>query len=164
MSNPSILPDMISARKARLARFAAAAHRHANKNAVKIDDAQVVMLERDTPSVAPTLPVTRRDYTPRNGSQFPMPIIWRIKKAVADEFGITVSQLISKNRIAELCTPRYVAMGLMLDMTQMSLPAIGRQLGGRDHTTIINGRGRLNVLLKSEAFRNRYEQLKASLI
>jgi chromosomal replication initiation ATPase DnaA len=61
------------------------------------------------------------------------------------------------------CIPRYVAIGLMLQLTPMSLPAIGRRLAGRDHTTIVNGRNRLAVLLEGEAFRNRFEQIKQGL-
>lgn len=144
------------ARKARLQRFAEAAIRlHMPRE-----------LPKPTPIATPSeAPRTRREYSPRIGeAPVVRPIIWRIKIAVANEFGITVSELISKVRIADLCLPRYVAMGLMLDLTQMSLPAIGRQMGGRDHTTVINGRNRLAAHLRSEAFRNRYEQIKAGLM
>lgn len=144
------------ARQARLARFAAAA--------AKLNEPKVV--EPPSPPVVPveqTIPL-RREYTTRNSSAaVSAPLGWRIKKAVAREFGLTIDELISPKRKSENCTPRYVAIGLMLDMTRMSLPAIGLQLGRRDHTTVINGRNRISELLRSEAFRNRYEQMKAEI-
>ncbi len=142
------------ARKARLQRFAEAAAR--------LHEPKIAQTFRPAADLAPVR--LRREYSPRIG-EAPVirPIIWRIKIAVAEEFGITVSELLSKARVADLCLPRYVAMGLMLEMTQMSLPAIGRQMGGRDHATVINGRNRLAALLRGEAFRNRYEQIKSGL-
>lgn len=147
------------ARQARLARFAAAA--------AKLNEPKVVEPAPVTPSLTAVeqpdpLPV-RREYSTRTSAAVSAPLGWRIKKAVAREFGLTIDELISPKRKSENCTPRYVAIGLMLDMTRMSLPAIGLQLGRRDHTTVINGRNRISELLRSEAFRNRYEQMKAEI-
>lgn len=148
------LSNQIDACKARRQRFAEAAARINPKPALPMR----AVLQ------APPMPPKRREYTPRGGeAPITVPIISRIKRAVADEFEMDVEELLCKRRLIDNCIPRYVAIGLMLDVTKMSLPAIGRQLGGRDHTTIINGRNRISKLLESEAFRNRYEQIKAEL-
>lgn len=157
----SELSNQIEACKARRQRFVDAAARYANKARASADIKQQDILMRVLES--PALPPVRREYEIPSRQSISLPIIWRIKKAVADEFGITIDKLVSRSQFPKDCLPRYVAIGLMLDLTRMSLPAIGRQLGGRDHATIINGRRQLDGLLKGEAFRNRFEQIKAGL-
>jgi chromosomal replication initiation ATPase DnaA len=58
---------------------------------------------------------------------------------------------------------RFVAIGLAIDLTLMSLPTIGRWLGGRDHSSIINGRKRFLAMMEDESFRNRFDELKAEI-
>jgi hypothetical protein len=160
------LANQITARKARLQRFAEAAARHANKNAAPADIAQVTILERAL-ARHPEMPICparpRRQYEKQGQPSIYIPITWRILRAVADEFGMTIEEIRSRHQELKYTLPRYVAIGLMLELTQLSLPAIGRQLGGRDHTTIINGKKRLAALLESEAFRNRFDQIKAEI-
>lgn len=103
----------------------------------------------------------RREYGEKN--QRFRPLVSRIKKAVADEFGISVDDLCSQRRLREISVSRFVAIGLVMEMTDMSLPWIGRQFGGRGHTTILNAKRRAQELFSSEAFRNRVDQIKASL-
>jgi hypothetical protein len=65
------------------------------------------------------------------------PFIADIQKAVARHFNITRHDLISQRRTAELVKPRQIAAYLSRELTQHSLPEIGRRFGNRDHTTIL---------------------------
>ena len=61
-----------------------------------------------------------------------------IQEAVANRFHIKVSDLKSKRRTKTLVHPRQVAMYLCRELTDASFPEIGRDFGGKDHTTIIH--------------------------
>ena len=61
-----------------------------------------------------------------------------IQEAVASRFHIKVSDLKSKRRTKTLVYPRQIAMFLCRDLTDASFPEIGRDFGGKDHTTIIH--------------------------
>jgi len=61
-----------------------------------------------------------------------------IQAAVGQHFGVTAQELLSSARTARVAWPRQVAMYLARELTGESLPAIGRQFGGRDHTTVLH--------------------------
>lgn len=56
---------------------------------------------------------------------------------VAKDFGVTVNEILSERQTRRLVTPRTAAMWLLSQLTELSLPRIGRALGRRDHTTVI---------------------------
>jgi chromosomal replication initiator protein len=60
-----------------------------------------------------------------------------IQKTVADYYRIKVADLLSKKRTRLIARPRQIAMCLARELTQLSLPEIGENFGGRDHTTVI---------------------------
>ena len=62
----------------------------------------------------------------------------RIQQAVAAHFGLKTSELRSKRRQRAVVFPRQVAMFLCRELTDASLPEIGRHFGGRDHTTVLH--------------------------
>jgi chromosomal replication initiator protein len=62
----------------------------------------------------------------------------RIQRIVAEHFGVKTSELKSKRRLRSITFPRHVAMFLCRELTDASLPEIGRQFGGRDHTTVLH--------------------------
>jgi chromosomal replication initiator protein len=64
--------------------------------------------------------------------------IAEIQTAVAEHFGLSAGELLSSARTARISWPRQVAMYLARELTGESLPAIARQFGGRDHTTILH--------------------------
>jgi len=64
--------------------------------------------------------------------------IERIRAAVAHRFNVPESLLVSKRRTQEVAIARQVVMYLARTLTGMSLKAIGRALGGRDHSTVIH--------------------------
>jgi chromosomal replication initiator protein len=61
-----------------------------------------------------------------------------VQKAVAERYGIKPSQLREKSNRKEIVGPRQVAMFLVKELTQASLPEIGRAFGGKHHTTVIH--------------------------
>ena len=63
--------------------------------------------------------------------------ITTIMAAVAENFEIKISDLKSKKRSRNISIPRQIAMYLCRTHTKLSLPEIGRQFGGKDHTTVI---------------------------
>ncbi len=155
MIGPSPTMAIQRSRKARLQRFAEAAARHAGKGAAVADTRQAVILEGHL--------AKRREYETAGRPSSSAPITARILRTVAREFGMTTDEVISRRHTPKYTIPRFVAIGLMIEMTPMSLPAIGRRLGGRDHTTILNGRRRIYTMLESEAFRNRFDQIKSEI-
>ncbi|MDR0478722.1 MAG: chromosomal replication initiator protein DnaA [Burkholderiaceae bacterium] len=61
-----------------------------------------------------------------------------IQKTVADYYKIKTADMYSKKRPASIARPRQIAMYLAKELTRKSLPEIGEQFGGRDHTTVLH--------------------------
>jgi chromosomal replication initiator protein len=61
-----------------------------------------------------------------------------IQRAVAEQFGMRVAELKQKNNSRAVVVPRQIAMYLAKQMTEASLPEIGRQFGGKHHTTVMH--------------------------
>lgn len=70
----------------------------------------------------------------------------RIQRAVCEEFGVTLTDMVSKRRARQIARPRQVAMYLSKKLTKRSLPDIGRRFGGRDHTTVMHAVKRIDEL------------------
>jgi chromosomal replication initiator protein len=60
-----------------------------------------------------------------------------IQSEVCRFFGVTREEIVSERRTRRIVTPRQVAMYLSRELTEASLPTIGREFGGRDHTTVM---------------------------
>lgn len=71
-----------------------------------------------------------------------------IIKTVAEYYKIKVSDLISKRRTASLARARQIAMALAKELTNHSLPELGRAFGGRDHTTVLHAFRKIQELRK----------------
>jgi chromosomal replication initiator protein len=61
-----------------------------------------------------------------------------IQQRICDAFGLSLEQLLSPSRAAPLAWPRQMAMYLARELTDQTLPAIGRAFGGRNHTTVLH--------------------------
>jgi len=61
-----------------------------------------------------------------------------IQQEVCSHYGVSLEELVSDRRTRRIVTPRQVAMYLSRELTDASLPAIGRSFGGRDHTTVLH--------------------------
>ncbi|MBI2247056.1 MAG: chromosomal replication initiator protein DnaA [Armatimonadetes bacterium] len=70
-----------------------------------------------------------------------------IQKAVAEHFGIRVEEMRAKRRTKGVAFPRQVAMYLARELTDSSLPRIGDEFGGRDHTTVMHACDRVKEAL-----------------
>jgi chromosomal replication initiator protein len=90
--------------------------------------------------------------------------IAEIKAAACAQFGISTEELISSGRTARLAWPRQVAMYLARELTQESLPAIGREFGGRDHTTVLHAWRRTEERMSANvSSRTTVEELRSRL-
>ncbi|MEN3122563.1 MULTISPECIES: chromosomal replication initiator protein DnaA [Janibacter] len=70
-----------------------------------------------------------------------------IMAQTADYFGLTIEDLQSASRTRLLVTARQIAMYLCRELTDMSLPKIGDQFGGRDHTTVMHAERKIRELM-----------------
>ncbi len=74
----------------------------------------------------------------------------RIQQVVAEYFGLKTSELRSKKRHRAITFPRQIAMYLCRELTDATLPEIGRYFGGRDHTTVIYSCTKITSLEKGD--------------
>ena len=78
------------------------------------------------------------------------PSLAEIKKRVADYYQIRVAALDSKQRTRSLARARQMAMSLARELTSLSLLEIGRDFGGRDHTTVLHASRKIEQLRRSD--------------
>lgn len=97
-------------------------------------------------------------------SQEKMVTVANIKKTVAEYFNIRVSDLESISRARSVTRPRQLAMYLAKELTQQSLPDIGKSFGNRDHSTVIHAcKTMKNLIKKDNSFEEAYKILNRSL-
>lgn len=71
-----------------------------------------------------------------------------IQKIVAEHFGLRVLDLKSKSNTREIAFPRQVAMYLCKNLTKASLPEIGREFGGKHHTTVLHSINKITEMIE----------------
>jgi len=76
--------------------------------------------------------------------------IKRIQDLVADRFELTLDELCGEKRSQNIVYPRQVAMYLSRELTDSSLPKIGKQFGGRDHTTVIHATSKIARMIRED--------------
>jgi len=76
--------------------------------------------------------------------------IERIQELVCDRFSVTLTELTSERRSQSIVYPRQVAMYLSRELTDSSLPKIGKHFGGRDHTTVIHATSKIARLIRED--------------
>jgi chromosomal replication initiator protein len=76
--------------------------------------------------------------------------IERIQELVSDRFGLSLEELCGDRRSQTIVYPRQVAMYLSRELTDSSLPKIGRQFGGRDHTTVIHATSKIARMIRED--------------
>ncbi len=79
--------------------------------------------------------------------------------ATSESFRVSVTDLLGPSRRQPLARARQVAMYLCRELTDLSLPKIGRCFGGRDHTTVIHAIERVKSLMQSD--QNTFDQVTA---
>jgi chromosomal replication initiator protein len=76
--------------------------------------------------------------------------IKRIQETVSERFGLSLAELCGDKRSQNIVYPRQVAMYLSRELTDSSLPKIGREFGGRDHTTVMHATSKISRLIKED--------------
>lgn len=77
--------------------------------------------------------------------------ISRIQEIVANYFQVSVDDLKGKKRVKQIVVPRQIAMYLSRELTDASLPRIGQEFGGKDHTTVMHANNKIKKQLKTDA-------------
>jgi chromosomal replication initiator protein len=87
-----------------------------------------------------------------------------IQQRVAERFGISRAELVGSSRAATPLRARQVAIFLTRDLTDLSLPQIGRLYGGRDHSTVLNSLRRIEASLgEDEELAERVRELRGAI-
>ena len=73
-----------------------------------------------------------------------------ILEATSKMFGIPIEEIIGKKRQRPLVTARQVAMYVFRELTDLSYPAIAREFGGRDHTTVIHAVEKISAQMRTQ--------------
>lgn len=88
---------------------------------------------------------------PRTSRPIERPAVEDIQERVSAAFGISRAELIGSGRAAKPLSARQVAIYLTRELTDLSLPQIGRLYGGRDHSTVLNSIRRAETRLAEDA-------------
>lgn len=87
-----------------------------------------------------------------------------IQKQVADFYNITQGDILGKKRVKQIVMPRQIAMYLSRELTDSSLPKIGNEFGGKDHTTVLHAIDKIEAELKKDTdLQNDITKLKTKL-
>ena len=78
-----------------------------------------------------------------------------IQKAVAEQFGLRLNEIKAKNNSRSVVVPRQIAMYMSKQMTEASLPEIGRQFGGKHHTTVMHSIAKIDDQRRADKDLNR---------
>jgi chromosomal replication initiator protein len=78
-----------------------------------------------------------------------------IQKAVSEQFGLRPTEIKAKNNSRVIVFPRQIAMYLAKHLTDASLPEIGRQFGGKHHTTVLHSVDKIEQARKTDKDLNR---------
>jgi chromosomal replication initiator protein len=76
--------------------------------------------------------------------------IRRIQELVSERFQLSMDELCGDKRSQNIVYPRQVAMYLSRELTDSSLPKIGKEFGGRDHTTVIHATSKIARLIRED--------------
>lgn len=77
--------------------------------------------------------------------------ILEIQKAVGEHYNVKLEDFKAKKRTKSVAFPRQIAMYLSRELTDSSLPKIGDEFGGRDHTTVIHAHEKISKLYQTDA-------------
>lgn len=89
----------------------------------------------------------------------------QIQHIVAEHYKVKITDLKSKRRNQSIVLPRQVAMYLCRKLTERSLPEIGKNFGGKDHTTVIHACKNIDAKINnSQELANTVQQLKEKVL
>lgn len=91
--------------------------------------------------------------------------ILKIQEAVCDFYHIQLKDLKGKKRVKTIVLPRQIAMYLSRELTDNSLPKIGAEFGGKDHTTVMHSHEKIQELIETDGtIQREINDIKQSLI
>ncbi len=102
-----------------------------------------------------TLPTTQQCLKAFIDTQVRKITIESIQRSVAEQFGMRVAELKQKNNSRAVVVPRQIAMYLAKQMTEASLPEIGRQFGNKHHTTVMHSIAKIDEQRRTDKDLNR---------
>jgi chromosomal replication initiator protein len=102
-----------------------------------------------------TLPYAQQVLKNFIDSQARKVTIESIQKATAEQFGLRLVEIKAKNNSRAIVYPRQIAMYLAKHLTEASLPEIGRQFGGKHHTTVLHSVDKIDEARKNDKDLNR---------
>lgn len=106
--------------------------------------------------------VALKDIVPNSKPK--MITISDIQRVVGEHFNIKLEDFKAKKRTKNIAFPRQIAMYLSREMTDFSLPKIGNEFGGRDHTTVIHAHEKISTMLATDIeFQNQIQEIKELL-
>lgn len=77
--------------------------------------------------------------------------IYAIQQAVCKFYQLTLEELKGKKRTKNIVVPRQIAMYLCRELTDSSLPKIGQEFGGKDHTTVLHAYDKIKTIIKKDS-------------
>jgi chromosomal replication initiator protein len=84
--------------------------------------------------------------------------------AVAQAFGVSDERMLGRDRSRDVALPRQVAMYLLREEANVSLPQIGEAMGGRDHTTVMYACEKVaDMLERDDRFRRQFVQIREQI-
>lgn len=87
-----------------------------------------------------------------------------IQKKVGEHYNVKLEDFKSKKRTKSIAFPRQIAMYLARELTDSSLPKIGMEFGGRDHTTVIHAHEKISKMMEEdEQLKKKIEEIKEEL-
>ncbi|WP_117167985.1 chromosomal replication initiator protein DnaA [Paraliobacillus sediminis] len=87
-----------------------------------------------------------------------------IQEIISERYNIRLDEFAAKKRTKSVAFPRQIAMYLSRELTDFSLPKIGEEFGGRDHTTVIHAHEKISKLLSTDELLHRdIEEIKERL-
>lgn len=90
--------------------------------------------------------------------------ISKIQEVVANYFQTSTAELKGKKRVKQIVVPRQIAMYLSRELTDASLPKIGQEFGGKDHTTVMHAVEKIDRAIKTDSdIKSSVYDLKAML-
>ena len=99
--------------------------------------------------------------TLKSGKGHPQLSILQIQEEVAKYYHIQLKDLKGKKRVKSIVVPRQIAMYLARELTDNSLPKIGAEFGGKDHTTVIHAHEKIQQLMDSSvSMQNEVSEIK----
>ena len=103
--------------------------------------------------------------TLKSGKGHPQLSILQIQEEVAKYYHIQLKDLKGKKRVKSIVVPRQIAMYLARELTDNSLPKIGAEFGGKDHTTFIHAHEKIQQLMDSSvSMQNEVSEIKNFLL